>query len=446
MTDVRAGAEIGEAQELAPALGKVVDVCRRLLQFDTSNPGRDERPAAEYVADLLTSAGLTVHVVEAEPGRTNVVVRIAGRDPSLPALLIHGHLDVVPANPGEWSEDPFGGDIKGGCLWGRGAVDMKDMVAMMVVVASEYGRLGRQPMRDLVFAFVADEEAGGELGSGYLVRQHRDLFAGCTEAIGEVGGFSVPVAGGRRLYFIETAEKGLAWIRLTVRGAGGHASMTHPDNPVVRLAGVLARLASRPLPLHLTEGVIEFIETVSRLLGITVDLTDPGEVEDFMGRLGHVGRMLQPTLRNTLTPTVIEAGYKENVVPAAASAVLDCRFLPGFEGVLEQELEDLIGGEATWEYLRRMPSVESPSRTPMLAMIEAALVHEDPLAVAVPYTLAAGSDAKWFSELGIRCYGFTPLLLPADFDFSAMFHAVDERVPIESLLFGVRVLQRFLDS
>ncbi|MBX7265787.1 M20/M25/M40 family metallo-hydrolase [Micromonospora sp. Llam7] len=435
----------------ATDLDEVVGICRGLLRMDTSNPGRLERPAAEYVADLLTEAGWPVTVLAAEEGRTNVVVCIPGRQPKLDPLLVHCHLDVVPVDERRWTVDPFGGEERDGCLWGRGAVDMKDMAAMMLASARHYGRTGDSPARDVVMAFLADEEMGGNLGAGHLVRSHPSLIGGCTVAIGEVGGFSVPVGDGRRIYLVETAEKGVAWIRLTAAGAGGHASMIHGDNPITRIAHAIRRLEDGGR-FQLTTGTERFLDVIAEARETPTDVRDAEAVRHLLDSLGPVSRMLHASLRHTYNATIVNAGFKENVVPSTADALIDARFLPGLEQDFRQEVERLLDGSGVqWEFERWLPAVAMANtsralKDPVFTAIERALRTEDPTAVSTPYTLSAGTDAKSFAKLGMACYGFTPLRLPPDFDFSAQFHADDERVPIDALRFGARVLKAFLDA
>jgi acetylornithine deacetylase/succinyl-diaminopimelate desuccinylase-like protein len=422
-------------------VSEVVDLCRDLIRIDSSNPGKTERQAAEYVAAKLEEVGLETTVFDSEPGRTSVVTRLLGADPSRGALLIHGHLDVVPADAADWQVDPFAGEIKDGCLWGRGAVDMKDMVAMTLAMARAYKREGRRPPRDLVLAFVADEEAGGHKGAKVLASDHRDLLDGCTEAIGEVGGFSVSVTGDLRLYLIEVAQKGMAWMRLTATGRAGHGSMINDDNAVTALCEAVARLGRAKLPIHITPTVRIFLDELSDALGIELD---PDDIETTIAKLGPLARLIGATIRNTANPSMLEAGYKVNVIPQTASAVVDGRFLPGFEKEFEAELDEILGPEIRRDYFNYDIAIETAFDGELVDAMAAALKAEDSGARPVPYTLSGGTDAKSFAPLGIRCFGFSPLRLPPDLDFSGMFHGVDERVPLDSLEFGVRVLDRFI--
>jgi acetylornithine deacetylase/succinyl-diaminopimelate desuccinylase-like protein len=427
------------------AQDEVAGIASDLIRIDTTNPGDHsgpgERGAAEYVAGLLAGAGLEPTVLESHPKRTSVVARIEGEDRDRPALLMHGHLDVVPADPADWQLPPFSGEVAGDCVWGRGAVDMKDMDAMMLAVVRQRLREGRRPARDVVLAFLADEEAGGTWGARWLVDNHPELFEGVTEAISEVGGFSVTI-GGRRLYLIQAAEKGMAWMRLTARGTAGHASMLQPDNAVTEVAEAVARIGRHDWPVRSTPAAQAFLEEAAAALGI-----DPGQAgyREVMAKLGPVSRMVGATLTNTANPTMLSAGYKVNVVPQVASALVDGRFLPGYEEEFFAEIDGLLGPGLTREFVHHDIAVETTFDGDLAAAITAALADQDPEGRVVPYCLSAGTDAKSFSRLGIRCFGFVPLRLPADLDFSGMMHGVDERVPVDSLRFGVNVLDKFLD-
>ncbi len=425
---------------------EVVDLCRDLIRIDTTNTGDlatcvGERAAAEHVAGLLDEVGLVPEIRESAPGRASVVARFEGTDPSRGALLVHGHLDVVPADPDEWSVHPFSGELADGYLWGRGAIDMKDFDAMVLAVVRDWRRRGVRPPRDLVLAFTADEEAGSDYGARFLVRRHRELLDGCTEAIGEVGGFSYTVSPDLRLYLIETAEKGIDWLRLTARGRPGHGSLVHEDNAVTALCEAVARLGRHRFPVELTPTVRAFLEHVSELLGITLDVDDP---EAAVGKLGPVAAIIGATLRNTANPTRLAAGYKENVIPGRASATVDCRTLPGRADAFLAGVRDLIGPDIEVEFVQHQPAVETTFDGPLVDAMAAALRAQDPGARPIPYMLSGGTDAKAWTEAGIRCFGFAPLRLPPDLNFAALFHGIDERVPIEGLQFGVRVLDRFL--
>jgi len=431
----------------------VVKVVSRLIQFDTTNTGepettQGEADCAKWVAEQLAEVGYQPEYVESgAPGRGNVFARLKGADSSRGALLIHGHLDVVPAEPADWSVHPFLGAIKDGYVWGRGAVDMKDMVGMTIVVARQLKQAGIVPPRDLVFAFVADEEHGGSYGSHWLVDNRPELFDGITEAVGEVGGFSLtvprPDGGERRLYLIETAEKGMQWMRLTSRGQAGHGSMVHEQNAVTAVAEAVARVGRHRFPLVPTDTVIEFLTALSEETGLTFDLESP-DLEGTIEKLGPMARMLKAILHDTANPTMLKAGYKANVIPATAEAVVDCRVLPGRQAAFEAEIDQLIGPDVTREWIKDLPSYETTFDGDLVDAMNAAVLAFDPDGRTVPYMLSGGTDAKAFARLGIRCFGFSPLRLPPDLDFASLFHGVDERVPIDALRFGTDVLAHFL--
>ncbi|MGW2564796.1 M20/M25/M40 family metallo-hydrolase [Streptomyces sp. NPDC001537] len=426
---------------------EVVDLCRELIQIDTSNygdhSGPGEREAAEYVAEKLAEVGLDSKIFESHPGRASTVARIEGEDPSRPALLIHGHLDVVPANADDWTHHPFSGEVTDGCVWGRGAVDMKDMDAMTLAVVRDRLRSGRRPPRDIVLAFLADEEAGGTYGARHLVDKHPDLFEGVTEAISEVGGFSFTVNEQRRLYLIQTAEKGMHWMKLTVAGTAGHGSMIHRDNAITELSEAVARLGRHKFPVRVTKTTRAFLDELGDALGTELD---PEDMEGTLARLGGIAKLIGATLSNTANPTQLGAGYKVNVIPGEATAHVDGRFLPGFEEEFLADLDKILGPKVRHEDVHADKAVETTFDGALVDAMQSALVAEDPAAKAIPYMLSGGTDAKSFDELGIRGFGFAPLKLPPELDFAGMFHGVDERVPVDGLKFGVRVLDRFIDA
>jgi acetylornithine deacetylase/succinyl-diaminopimelate desuccinylase-like protein len=427
---------------------EVVGICRDLLRIDTTNTGDarttvGERAAAEYVAAQLDDVGIESVLHESAPKRANLVARIPGADRSRGALLVHGHLDVVPADASEWSVDPFSGEEKDGYLWGRGAIDMKDFDAMTLAVVRGWQRTGYVPPRDIVLCYTADEEAGMQYGSQFLVNEHPDLLEGCTEAIGEVGGFSYTVNDDLRLYLVETAEKGIDWLRLHARGRPGHGSFVHDDNAVTALAEAVAAVGRHKFPMVVTPTVARFLEQVAGVLGVELD---PDEPELAIAKLGPIANLIGATVRNTANPTRLDAGYKDNVIPGKASATIDCRTLPGQAEIFLEQLRGVIGPDIEIEHLQQQPALETAFDGDLVDAMAAALRAEDPGARAVPYMLSGGTDAKAWTTLGIRCFGFAPLKLPADLNFSALFHGVDERVPVEGLRFGVRVLDRLLRS
>ncbi|CAL9622066.1 Succinyl-diaminopimelate desuccinylase [Streptomyces sp. enrichment culture] len=428
----------------AQALDEVVTYTSDLIRIDTTNRGGGdcrERPAAEYAAARLADAGIEPALLERTEGRTNVVARIEGTDPSAGALLLHGHLDVVPAAAADWSVHPFSGEIRDGVVWGRGAVDMKNMDAMILAVVRSWARRGVRPRRDVVVAFTADEEASAADGAGFLADQHAALFEGCTEAVGESGAFTFHDGGGRQIYPIAAGERGTAWLKLTARGRAGHGSKVNRDNAVTHLAGAIARIGAHEWPPRLTPTVRAALRELAALYGIETDLSD---VDALLDKLGPAGRLVEPTLRNSANPTMLDAGYKVNVIPGEAVAYVDGRFLPGGEDEFRATLDRLTGPDVEWEFHHREVALEAPVDAPTFARMRAAVEAFAPEGHVVPFSMSGGTDAKQFSRLGITAYGFTPLKLPDGYDYAAMFHGVDERVPVEALHFGVRVLDRFL--
>jgi acetylornithine deacetylase/succinyl-diaminopimelate desuccinylase-like protein len=425
------------------AQDEVTELLSRLIRFNTSNPTHPERPAAEWVAAQLDEVGIDSQIIEAEPGRASTIARIEGSDPSRAPLLIHGHLDVVPADASEWSVDPFAGEVKDGYVWGRGAIDMKDMDAMTLALVRDYARTGRKPARDIVLAFVSDEEAGGRKGAHYLVDHHADLFADCTEAISEVGGYSISLNDQARVYAIQTAEKGINWLRLRAKSRPGHGSMIHDENAVTRLAEAVARIGNHQWPIVITDTVRALVQGLGETLGRDLD---PEKPEEWLPVIGGAARMIGATVKNTANPTMLQAGYKTNVIPSSAEATIDCRFLPGQEDELLATIDELLGEHVERSTEVRDIAVETSFDGHLVDVMAAALKAEDPIAVPLPYLMSGGTDAKSFSTLGMRCFGFSPLLLPADLDFTSLFHGIDERVPVDALKFGVRVLDRFLQN
>ena len=425
----------------------VVDICRDLIRIDTSNygdgSGPGERRAAEHVAALLDDVGIASTLHEAHRGRTNVVAHW-GESPAQAqsdGLLIHGHLDVVPAEASDWQVDPFGGEVKDGYLWGRGAVDMKDFDAMVLSVVRQRQREGRPPARPVTLVFTADEEAGGHRGAEPLIHDLREHFDGVTEAIGEVGGFSTTVRG-RRMYLVEAAEKGMAWMRLTARGTAGHGSMVNRDNAVTRLAAAVTRIGEHEWPVQLTPTMRTLLAAVAELVGTEAT---PENAEALIEEFGPAARMIGATLRHVTNPTMLAAGYKVNVIPTEAVAHVDGRFLPGFEDDFFETLAKLCGDGIDVDFVSRQRPWETPYDGRIVDAMSGSLLAEDPGAAVAPYLMSAGTDAKHFGKLGIRTFGFAPLRLPEDLDFTALFHGVDERVPVDGLEFGARVLDRFLD-
>ena len=426
---------------------EVVDICSDLIQIDTSNFGdRDgpgERKAAEHAAALLDEVGIASQLFESDPGRTNLVARWGETEANRhrEPLLVHGHLDVVPAQAADWQVHPFSGDVRDGYVWGRGAVDMKDFDAMVLSVIRARTRAQAAPARPIVVCLTADEEAGSGCGAHWLVEHHPDQVADCAESVGEVGGFTATIAD-RRIYLIETAEKGIAWMRLTATGNAGHGSMRHLDNAVTALSEAVARIGGHEWPTRVRPAMAQLLQTVAEVVGETYEERDPTPL---IRHFGHAARMMDAVVRNTANPTMLDAGYKVNVVPREATAHVDGRPLPGFEQEFFTTIDELLGDRVTREMVHSDIALETTFDGALVDAMSASLQAEDPEAIVAPYLMSGGTDAKAWKKLGIRNFGFTPLRLPADLDFTALFHGVDERVPVDALQFGARVFDRFLD-
>ncbi|GAA4264653.1 M20/M25/M40 family metallo-hydrolase [Frondihabitans peucedani] len=426
------------------SLDETARIARDLIRFDTTNFGdgrsNGETDAAEYVEAHLSGLGLSPQMFESEPGRHSVLARVEGRDRSKPGLVVHGHLDVVPADPANWTVDPFGGVVRDGMLWGRGAVDMKNMDAMMLTSVGDILRSGEQPERDLVVAFLADEEAGGVLGSHFLVKNHPEVFEGMGEAISEVGGYSTFIEG-KRAYLLQTGEKALIWIKLIARGTAGHGSQMIRDNAVTRLAEAVAVLGRQEWPVELTGTTTELLREVARILDVDPETTSPDEL---VLKTGTASGFIRGSLRVTTNPTKLDAGYKHNVVPDTAEALIDIRCMPGQEADVLAEVQSLVGDDIEIVTMHTDIGLETEFGGPLVESIVSTLGRHDPGAPVLPYLLSGGTDNKALSLLGIKGYGFAPLRLPEEMDFPAMFHGVDERVPLSALTFGSRVLRDLL--
>lgn len=425
-------------------LERTAAIARDLIRIDTTNWGggrsRGETEAAHYVEAALQDLGFEPQLFESEPDRVSVVARVPGRDRSKPALVVHGHLDVVPADPENWSVDPFGGEVRDGSLWGRGAVDMKNMDAMMLTALADVVERQGAPERDLVIAYFADEEAGGVLGAHHVVDTHPEVFAGATAAISEVGGYSITL-GDRRAYLLQTGEKALMWVQLTARGTAAHGSHVIRDNAVTKLAAAVARIGAEEWPVRLSDTTEAMVAEVARFLGVDPVATGPDEVAL---ATGSASRFIHAALHTTTNPTVLTAGYKHNVIPDQATALVDIRCLPGDEDAVLARVRELAGDDVEVSMTHQDVGLEQDFGGPLVDAVRDVLERHDPGAPVLPYLLSGGTDNKALSRLGIAGYGFVPLQLPAGVDFPAMFHGVDERVPLASLAFGRRVLADLL--
>lgn len=422
----------------------VVKLCQELIQIPSVNYGEgkgDEKAAAEYVAAKMKEVGIESKIYESAPNRCSVVARIEGRDKSKPGLVVNGHLDVVPANAADWSVDPFSGVIKDGCIWGRGAVDMKNMDAMILAVIRLWAKHNYQPERTIVIVFFADEEAGGIYGSRWMAEKHPEVFAGCSETVSEVGGFSLTLLSGKRVYAIEASQKGIEWMRLTAEGVAGHGSMVNNANAVTRLSEAIAKIGNYTWPQRITKTSDLFFQKISEISGKPYDKNN---LQPLIDEVGPMGKMIGATLCNTTNPTMLEAGYKANVIPQSASAVVDGRTLPGYEKELLDTVRSLVGEHVKVESLVSDIPLEVEFGGPLVDAMIAAIKSEDPDGIPIPYLLSGGTDNKALAKLGIVGYGFSPLKLPPDLDFTGLFHGIDERVPVDSLQFGARTLFHFL--
>ncbi|MBJ7286886.1 MAG: hypothetical protein RJB29_991 [Actinomycetota bacterium] len=434
------------ADQIIELENETITLCQEMIRIPSVNYGEgrgDEKAMAEYVAAKLAEVGIKSELIETAPNRVNVVAKIEGSDKSRPGLVLHGHIDVVPANADDWSVDPFSGEIKDGFIWGRGAVDMKDMDAMILATVRMWQRVGYKPPRNILLAFFADEEAGSDYGSRWLVKNRPELFDGYSEAVSEVGGFSLTITGGHRLYLVEAAQKGINWMKLSAKGTAGHGSFINPDNAVTKVADAVSRIGNYEWPQLETKTSGLLFRKIAQLTG---DKYDQKNVKPLLKHLGGAVKMLGATISNTANPTMLEAGYKVNVIPQSASAVVDGRFLPGYEDQLQETIKRLAGDEIEVEILTRDIALEVEFAGPLVDAMCKAITGEDKEGIPVPYLMSGGTDNKALSDLGIIGYGFSPLKLPENLDFFALFHGVDERVPIDGLKFGVRVLYEFLDN
>ena len=436
-----------DAQALREELeSETIRICQELIRIPSINFGEgrgDEKAAAEYVVAELARVGIASQIYESAPNRCNVIAHLESLNPDRPGLVVHGHLDVVPAMAEEWSIDPFGGILKDGFIWGRGAVDMKNMDAMILAVVCQWARIGYKPPRTITLAFFADEEAGSSYGSRWMVAEHPDAFKGCTEAISEVGGFSVTLPNAKRFYFVETAEKGIHWMRLVANGRAGHGSVINEENAVTRISEAVAKIGNYDWPQRYTATVKRLFETVAKASGKPFDLKD---LRPLLSEFGNTSRMIGATLQNTANPSMLSAGYKENVIPGEATAVVDGRFLPGYEDEMNATIQEIVGSEIRIETIVTDIALEVPFEGDLVEAMCAALVKYDPDGIPVPFTMSGGTDNKALSKIGIIGYGFSPLKLDPELDFMALFHGVDERVPVDGLRFGVNVLKDLLEN
>jgi len=420
-----------------------IRICQDLIRIPSVNYGEgkgDEKAVADYVVASLAEVGIEAKIYESAPNRCNVIANIEGQDQTRPGLVLHGHIDVVPAAAEEWQVDPFSATIKDGAIWGRGAVDMKNVDAMILAIVRYWARNKIKPPRNIVLAFFADEEAGSTFGSRWMAKEHPEVFKNCSQAVSEVGGFSVTLANGKRLYMIEAAQKGIHWVKLTAHGQAGHGSFINNQNPVTALSEAVTKIGNYEWPQTYTKAVKELFTAIADALERPLG----DDYREFLVEIPSVARMIAATLQNTANPTMLDAGYKANVIPKEASAVIDGRFLPGHEDALNRTIVEIVGPDIKIETVTHDIALEVPFEGELVEAMKSAILKLDPEGIPVPYLMSGGTDNKALSELGIVGYGFSPLRLPADLDFMALFHGVDERIPLESLEFGVKALEDFL--
>jgi len=420
-----------------------IRICQDLIRIPSVNYGEgkgDEKAVADYVVASLAEVGIEAKIYESAPNRCNVIANIEGQDQTRPGLVLHGHIDVVPAAAEEWQVDPFSATIKDGAIWGRGAVDMKNVDAMILAIVRYWARNKIKPPRNIVLAFFADEEAGSTFGSRWMAKEHPEVFKNCSQAVSEVGGFSVTLANGKRLYMIEAAQKGIHWVKLTAHGQAGHGSFINNQNPVTALSEAVTKIGNYEWPQTYTKAVKELFTAIADALERPLG----DDYREFLVEIPSVARMIAATLQNTANPTMLDAGYKANVIPKEASAVIDGRFLPGHEDALNRTIAEIVGPEIKIETVTHDIALEVPFEGELVEAMKSAILKLDPEGIPVPYLMSGGTDNKALSELGIVGYGFSPLRLPAELDFMALFHGVDERIPLESLEFGVKALEDFL--
>jgi acetylornithine deacetylase/succinyl-diaminopimelate desuccinylase-like protein len=423
------------------------ELLAQLLRFDTTNPPGDEQACIEWIKGLLEGLGCEVRIIESQPGRSNLIARIEGEGTS-PPLLLQGHVDVVAAR-GQWTHPPFAGEIHDGFIWGRGALDMKGGVAMMLAAFMRVKAAGRKPPGDLILCLMADEEAGSPLGAEFLVREHPELFDGVRFSIGEFGGFRMTLAG-RSFYPVMVAEKQVCWCKATLRGPAGHGSMPVKGGAMGLLGKLLSSLDKGRLPVHVpavTKAMIEAIaaEVPAPMALPLKGLLNPRLTNRLLDVLGERGRLFEPLLHNTVSATILSGGEKINVIPDEVTVELDCRLLPGFSP--EQaftELRALAGVEMEIEVIRHDPVAAEPDMS-MFGLLSETLTGLDPAAKPIPLLLPGVTDGRFFSKLGIQTYGFLPMQLPADMPFMQLIHAADERLPVESVEFGTKAIERVLE-
>lgn len=398
---------------------EALDCLRALIRLDTTNPPGNERIAADYIADVLGAHGVESVIRESAPTRASLIARYPGADSSKGALLLSSHTDVVPVERSGWTREPFSGEIAEGCVWGRGAIDMKSKCATDLVLMTALKRVGAKPDRDVIMAAVADEEAGSDYGAKFLVERHPELVR-ADYVLNEVGGFTIHLRN-RRFYPIQIAEKGFVTIKMKVTAMPGHGSMPRSDTAISRISELITKIVRTPM----RKNVSPFMRKTLEELGVPVDSPGP---------------LFQPMLANTVSPTILRAGYKDNVIPGEATIVLDGRTLPGEDPEsFMAELREIVGPEPTFELIKTAPPAETSQDTPLYELIKETVEAADPGARAIPWMIPGATDNKFYSKLGAACYGFSPVKLEPNMPFGTLYHGNDERLPIEGFNWGLKV-------
>ena len=398
---------------------EALECLRSLVRLDTTNPPGNERIAADYIADALAVHGVDSVIRESAPTRASLIARHPGTDSSKGALLLSSHTDVVPVERSGWTREPFSGEIADGCVWGRGAIDMKSKCATDLVLMTALKRAGAKPDRDVIMAAVADEEAGSDYGAKFLVERHPELVR-ASYVLNEVGGFTIHLRN-RRFYPIQIAEKGFVTIKMKITAMPGHGSMPRSDTAISRISELITKIVKTPM----RQNVSPFMRKTLEELGVPVDSPGP---------------LFQPMLANTVSPTILRAGYKDNVIPGEATIVLDGRTLPGEDPEsFMAELREIVGPEPTFELIKTAPPAETSPDTPLFELIKETIEAADPGSRAIPWMIPGATDNKFYSKLGAACYGFSPVKLEPHMPFGSLYHGNDERLPIEGFYWGLKV-------
>ena len=422
-------------------------ILQNLIRFDTTNPPGKEAECIDYISRLIQSAGIDTKILYQDPVRPNLICRIKGNG-NAPPLLLYGHVDVVTTAGQVWQYPPFEGRIVDGFLWGRGALDMKGAVAMMLCAFLRAKYENIHLAGDVVLCIMSDEEAGGNLGTGFLLEHHADYFKGIRYAISEFGGFSFYLKG-KKFFPIEVIQKQICSIKATIRSRSGHGAFVMKDGAMAKLARMLNQLDKKYLPVHITPVVRTLVEQMASALPfpgrmVLQQLVNPLFTDRVLKLLGEKGRNFIPMLRNTVNATIVRGGDKVNVLPSEIEVMLDGRLLPGFgpEDIIE-EIKKVVDDDIELEVIRYDPGPLDPDMG-LFDTLASVLRTLDPDGIPVPYLLSASSDARFFSKIGIQTYGFIPMQLPESLDFARLIHAADERIPVEALTFGSEAIYQLL--